>query len=524
METIGTKQTISAELRRRAEAAPNATAYIFDGTSYSWRNVDQTSERLALHLRQNRIGPGELVGIWGVNTIDLIMYFFALQKIGALPVLMNYSNKTEEMRYILNHTELSCLLIGELRPGMDYQAILRDLEPSLEKPLFSLPMDMTASTMEYTDRNIAIAETVGIDGDDEGDDDGAAPACIIFTSGSTDRPKSIVLSHRSLLHDARQVGLRLDLSNEDRQLLCLPIFHCSGLTTGILIGLCVGAATVLHRSFHINAVLNDLEKYRCTIFNVVPSMLSFMLNCEDLKQYDLSSLRGGIAAGSGMSETLYFRARKVLPMYELLSAYGQTETSPLVTMSEYADQPKRKASSVGRALPEIEVRVANEQSGEALPPETHGEIQVRGVCVMNGYYKMPLETKNKFTKDGWLKTGDLGYLDQEGYLYFVGRIGDMIIRGGENISPLEIEQCLARFVPTLSSVKIIGVETGDLQEEVACFVVCDQEVEADAIRSFVAKHMAAYKVPRYVTQIEDMPLTATGKPDQQRLRKLLEGM
>jgi fatty-acyl-CoA synthase len=251
-------------------------------------------------------------------------------------------------------------------------------------------------------------------------------------------------------------------------------------------------------------------------------MLLFLLRHPERDKYDLSSLKSGVVSGAGLSPEKYRIVIGAFPGYHLLPAYGQTETAPLVTMAEYSDSLEQKACTVGKVLPGIDVRVANCETEKDAPAGELGEIQVKGFCVMKGYYHQPEATAKKFTSEGWLRTGDVGFLDKEGFLHFAGRMGDIIIRGGENIAPQEIEHCIEKFSPKITGVKVVGVEDELLQEEVAALVVAEMSINGEALRSFVGSCLASYKVPRYVFQISALPLTASGKPDQSRLKQLAE--
>jgi fatty-acyl-CoA synthase len=498
-------------LRRRAAENPAGTAYWFDQAVYTWGEVDRISDGLALSLSEGGIGKGDMVCLWGLNTIAWLLHFYALQKIGAVAVLLNYSYKTEEAACALDQAGASCLLFGEGKDGLDYAAAAETLRAQL-------PSLTDCRNMEAALRALPAATGKPPPIPEDPED----TACVIYTSGTTTRPRAALLSHRSLLENARVVVERLGWTREDRILQCMPLFHCSGLTAGVLLGLQVGAPMALLRSFQSVPVMEQIQRYRCTGFNVVPTMILFLMGHPERDRYDLSSLRSGIVAGAGLSPEKYRAVAAAFPSYRLLPAYGQTETAPLVSMAEHSDSPEQRACTVGRALPGIEIRIAGHETDQELPAGKLGEIQVRGFCIMKGYYRQPEATAKKFTPAGWLRTGDLGFLDREGFLHFAGRMGDIIIRGGENIAPQEIEHCIEQFSPDITGVKVIGMEEELLQEEVAALIVAKTPIDNGALRAFVGKHLASYKVPRYVFQIPALPLTASGKPDQPKLKHIAE--
>jgi fatty-acyl-CoA synthase len=510
VRTVGAL-TIAGTLRQRAAEDPAGVAYWFDHAAYTWAEVDRISDCLTVSLSARGITKGAMVCLWGLNTMAWLLHFYALQKIGAVAVLLNYSYKAEEAAYALDQTDTSYLLFGEGKEGLDYAATAETLRSQLPSLKECINMEAALRTLP--------ALTEGLPPLPENAED---TACVIYTSGTTARPRAALLSHHNLLENARVVVQRLGWTREDRILQCMPLFHCSGLTAGLLLGLRVGAPMVILRSFQSVPVMEHIERYRCTGFNVVPTMILFLLGHPDRHTYDLSSLRSGIVAGAGLSPEKYRAVTAGFPGYRLLPAYGQTETAPLVTMAEHADSFEQKARTVGTALPGIRVRIANCETEQDVPAGELGEIQVTGFCVMKGYYRQPEATAKKFTANGWLRTGDVGFLDKEGFLHFAGRMGDIIIRGGENIAPQEIEHCIEQFSPDITGVKVVGMEEELLQEEVVALLVAKTPIDKEALRAFVGAHLAGYKVPRYIFRIPALPLTASGKPNQPKLKKIAE--
>lgn len=517
--------TIASLLSKRVESAPKSSAYIYENHSYTWRDVDLLASHCALYLKEAGVKKNDMIGLWGVNTIEWIICFFAIEKLGAIAVLINYSYKECEAKYILDYTDVSLILVGESKPDLDYKHILAVIKPQLSKLKKVVYMSDAVQSLNSDEVELTNEQYKELD-EIQGSityDDGA---CIIFTSGTTSRPKGVVLSHKNVINDAISIGENMHWTSEDRQLLVMPMFHCSGLVPGILAGVSIGMETVVLRYFQSAPVMKNIEKYKCTIFSAVPSMLIIMMNRKDFYNYDLSSYHSGTLAGSTILPEKYKEVCKAFHLEKLQMAYGQTETSPLVAISEYLDSLEKKSTTVGKALPGIQIRIWNEEKKKEAEIGISGEIQVLGFCNMKGYYKVPEQEIKKYEKDGWLKTGDVGYFDKDGYLHFSGRSDDMINRGGENISPREIEQCICRFSENIIDVKVVGVADEMVQEEIAVLVLSKENsnLENEEIRKHVKKYLARFKVPRYVFQLSNFPLNTSGKPDNKKLKEIANEM
>lgn len=509
------KTTITEFIKRNSDEYPTDIAYIFDDTVYTWKDVEEASDAVAFYLMNQGLRKGMHVGIRGVNTYQWIICFYACAKLGAVSVLINAAYQTREAFQVMKYARLNYLLLGESRKGHDYLSAIKEIRSELPELRICYTMNqlwqsMTPLPVSFDRKELEVCKAAV----DETD-----TLCMVFTSGTTRCPKGVLLSHGSILRNGAAIGDRMEWGRQDIMCLAMPLFHCSGLTACLLAGLHKGFSIVLLRSYKTIAVLAAIEKYRCTIFNAVPSMLLLMTEHLDFEKYDLSSLKSGTLAGSDVSDEKYTGICRKLNVQNICTAYGQTETSPIVTMTTPQDSLTLKRTTVGKVLPEIEMRIFCLKEKRVLPVGQIGEIQVKGYCNMQGYYDLPEDNAGKFEDDGWLKTSDLGFLDEAGYLHFQGRIGDMIIRGGENISPAEIEECIEKYSSHIMNVKVIGVKEGVLQEEIVAFYTADILVHEKELRNWLSDKLACYKVPKYYCQLKEFPMTGSGKIDKKALEQ-----
>ncbi|QAT49963.1 hypothetical protein EQM14_09380 [Caproiciproducens sp. NJN-50] len=518
--------TISELTKRNAELYPCDIAYIFDERKYTWEEVEGITDWLAVDMLNKGIRKGTHVGLWAVNSVQLVMHLFAAQKIGAIPSVFNYSYKALEMQSVLSYADIEYLYIGEEKSGMDYWKTLEEIRETLPclKAAFDMLESMGKADAIRRSQGLVTGETAALLTEKKAQVTTDDTCCLMFTSGTTRRPKGVLLSYFSVLNDANELVRLLRWKHgEDIFLAAMPMFHCSGLTCGLMLALCAGIPMIIHRIFNAERAMQDIEKYKVTAFNVVPSMLMLMVQNRSFGKYDISSYRSGTSAGSGFSPEDYRKIIRKIGVRHLQMGYGQTETSPLVTFSLYDDGVALKSETIGKEIPNMEVRIWNLQDGRLAETDEHGEIQVKGFAVMKGYYKLEEESRKAFTPDGWLRTGDLGFRDADGYFHFVARMGDMIIRGGENIAPSEIECVIGHYSGDLAGVKVVGVPVNDVvQEEIVAFVVMKKPMTADPedIRRFVKSRLANYKAPKYVFQIDSFPMTGSGKADLSALKRL----
>lgn len=518
--------TLSDILKKNAEDYPEDIAYVFDDVSYSWKQVDQITDLIAAMMLKKNIKKGTHVGVWSVNSIQQVCIIYAAMKIGAVTTVFNYSYKYLEMKNILSYADTEYLFYGESTGSVDYLETINKVKEKLPnlKDYFSIinifneVVELQKSDyiierqmMEKLNKAKKLVKTEDI-------------ACMLFTSGSTQLPKGVLLSYYSILNDARILSdLMRWNKDKDTMLIGMPIFHCSGMTCGLLLGLMVGMPTIIMRNYKPEQAMKLIEKYCVTAFNVVPSMLMLLVENEKFGSYDISSWNSGILAGSGITSDKYREFVSKVDIPHLQIGYGQTETSPLITLSDYDDDIMLKSETIGKAIPNMEVRIWDNESNCECDVNIKGEIQTKGFCTMNGYYNMHQKNLKKYTHDGWLKTGDFGYRDENDYFYFYGRISDMIVRGGENISPSEIECVIKHYSDDILDVKVIGVDVNTaVQEEITAFIIMKpgKKIDTDGLKGFVKNHIANYKAPSFVFQIDEFPMNSTGKIDLVSIKKL----
>lgn len=514
-------KTIAQSLHEKAAEHPDKEAYVFDGISYAWKDVDRISDAMAASFYGRGVRKGMRVGIWGVNTIAWACSYFALQKLGAVAVLFNYSLKAMELGPLINQVEIRYLLIGEAKAGLDYDYIYSLMAPKFKTVKESWHIEKEFKELEKTevkDEEKALLANIQCDID-------CHDSCtIIFTSGTTAMAKGVLLSHYGIINDARAIAKGMHWTQRDKMLIAMPMFHCSGLTCALILSMCAGISAVIVRKFSPVEVMASIEKYRCTVFNAVPSMLLILKDHPDREKYDLSSFYSGTMGGSKISRDDFEAVCNTFHLTNYLSVYGQTECSPIVCMGMYGDPIDVTVSTIGKPLEGVSMRIWHCRENREAAVGEQGEIQVKTFSVMNGYYNRPEYDGKKFTADGWLHTGDMGFRDEKGYYHFICRADDMIIRSGENISPTEIEDCIHHATPAISMVKVVGVDAPIVQEEVAAFVKAIRPIDPEKLRRYVATYLANFKVPKYVFQLEDFPMTASGKIDDKRLKAMAREM
>lgn len=497
-------KTIGTLLRERAAETPTLPGIGYRDNRYTWREVDEISDFLAVRYLNLGIRKGNHGAIWSVNSPNWLFCFFALSKIGAVPVLINTCYKERELEEILRDNDVDYLFYGMGCKNTVYEELLNRIPdqalPCLKKriPLETDPSDkwyrrdLFPETVSDEERVLLSEAEALVKPEDT--------ACIMFTSGTTSRPKGVMLSHFSLVNNSAEIAGQMHWSKEDCLCISVPLFHCFGITAGILACLHSGAKAHLLKYYKTLEVLEQVEKHRCTVLNGVPTMFLALLHNQCRCGYDISSLKSGIIAGSPILPAEYEEICRELDLEHLQVSYGQTEASPCIAISDYEDPVELKAVTAGRLISDVDLTFKN------------GEILVRGYNVMQGYYKRPEETRKAVDPDGWLHTGDIGYMDEKGYLHVTGRLKEMIIRGGENISPAEIENCISEL-PEVNEVKVVGIPAKVLQEEIAACIIPKEGtvIEAEAVRAYVKSRLSDYKVPKYVLTFESFPTNASGK-------------
>lgn len=512
--------TVAQLLEERGRLQGEDPAYFFENGVHIWREVDDMSDRVALALLELGVIQGGHVGLWGVNTYAWIICYYAVRKLGAVAVLFNASCQMAEIQSLLDYSDVTVLLVGEEKPRdhLSYQSMVPGLKRALPKlKLIRTMKELLESAQQEMSgqcERMKILRRIkqGVSAHET--------ASLIFTSGTTSHPKGVMLNDFSMLNNSAAICERMQWTRGDRMLLASPFYHCSGTTAGFLLGLYSGFSSVVVRYFDSLKIMQSIEQYHCTVFNVVPSMLLMLMKKQEFGWYDLSSYCSGTIAGSMYTRKQYDEMCQAFHLKYLQPAYGQTETSPLVTCSLHDDTIEEKEGSIGKALPHVQIRIWNCRDERESALDELGELQVKGYCVMQGYYNLPEETKKKFTADGWLRTGDIGTLDADGNFHFCHRAGETIIRGGENISPREIEECIGQY-PGVTAVKVVGVTEEIIQEKVVALVSADGPAfNMEGLKGYLRINLARYKVPEEIFCISNMPMTASGKINQKEALRL----
>lgn len=509
-------KTIGQCLHERAGADGAHLSVETEEWSCSFSRLDALSDLLAVRMGRLGIREGTHAGIWGANSPDWVMAFLALSKLGAVPVLINTCYKKDELKGILDYSEVEVLFYGTGLKNAVHGEIISQIRAGMPGIRHFIPLGGEL----FTEGGGAPKELSGLQklearvGPDH-------PACMIFTSGTTSLPKGVVLTHRNLVNNGAALVAALGWGAGDKMCISVPMFHCFGITAGIVSCILGGMSMYLVPYFRTAPVWSALEKHRCTILNGVPSMFLAMIRKAEYRERKAEGVRSGIIAGSPFTREEFLEISEHFPGMHLQPSYGQTETSPCVTIADWDEPKEKKAVSVGRVIEHVKVRIADAKTGEVLGTGREGEIQVKGYNVMSGYYKRPEADEKAFTADGWLRTGDLGSLDGEGELRVTGRLKEIIIRAGENISPYEIEEVI-KELEWVDSVKVIGVPAEVLKEEIAACIVprAGRRMDKEGLRSYLEPRLARYKLPAYIMEFDRLPMNASGKVELQALRQM----
>ena len=489
--------TIGQVLGETARRFPGRPALIGEGFRCSYRELDEYSECAADRLWAQGVGRGAHVGVWANDQPAAFLCFCAVWKLGAvlLPLCTGYTK--EEMLHCVQAADIDVIVADG-----EYLETLRRFElPVKILPLRTLTENLSPPT-EKVERSEARCEDMDT---------------ILFTSGSTGKAKPVCTNHLARVNTMFAQAAALDADETDIFCMALPMYHCFSLTAMALAAVAVGACLCFPPDRKGRTILRTIEKERCTVLTAVPTLFSVLLKRYREEPCDLSSLQTGMIGGSTYSPQLYQEICRTFD-FTLLPSLGQTEASAGITSCAIDDPPELRLTTVGRFFQTVEGCIRSVRTGEILPPGEEGEICVRGVSVMLGYYHMPEATKEAIDGDGWLHTGDLGKLDARGYLTYTGRKKELIIRGGENIAPGEIENILCED-PRVDVVKVIGVPDRHYTEEVCACVVKREDMTEDEVRELVRCRAAAFKIPRYVLFMDSFPLLPNGIIDRKTLQK-----
>ena len=531
--------TVGSLLDDMARRYPDNEALVYPerGLRYSYKQFNDICRQIAKGLLQLGVKKGDNIAIWAYNVPEWVLLQFASAKIGAVLVTVNTSYKSAELEYILEQSDSTSLFMVGSFKGTDYVETLVSVVPELAS---SEPGKLNSSKLPFLKNIIFIGDEtpagmLNFDSiiklgegapDSELDAIEATLDChetinMQYTSGTTGFPKGVMLTHYNLVNNGFQIGECMKFTERDRLCIPVPFFHCFGCVLGVMVCVTHGSTMVPVEIFDPLKVLQTIEKEKCTAVHGVPTMFIAELEHPDFATFDLSSMRTGIMAGSVCPIEVMKRAVKDMHVTEITSVYGQTESSPGITQTRTDDAIELRVATVGRALPGAEVKIVDIESGGTLPPGKQGELCARGYMVMKGYYKMPDETANVIDADGWLHTGDLAIMDENGYCKITGRIKQMIIRGGENIYPREIEEFLYTH-PKVSDIQVYGVPDRKYGEQVMAAIILKKGVEMseDEVRDFCRDKIAHYKIPKYVKFVDGYPMTASGKIQKFKMREL----
>ena len=532
--------TVGGLLDLVAERRPedDALVYVDRDLRYSYAEFKEVVERCARALMALGLEKGDHVAVWGQNVPEWVTLQFATGKMGAVLVTINPAYKANELKYVLEQSDAAALFLTRGVKGADFVEILQEAVPNLTD---AGDGELSVEGLPHLKHIVLIGEDAedspGIMGykeffkgaekvseeelrERQGSLDADEVINMQYTSGTTGFPKGVQLTHANIVKNAFYIGECMELGPEDRVCIPVPFFHCFGCVLGTLNTVTHEGTMVPVEQFDAEEVLKAVHEERCTALLGVPTMFIAELEHENYGGYDTSSLRTGIMAGSPCPIEVMKQVVNDMGADEITIAYGQTESSPVITQTRTDDPIERRVSTVGRKLPDVEVKLVDVDTGEEVGTGEQGDLCTRGYHVMKGYYKMPDKTAEVIDEDGWLHTGDLATMDEDGYFTITGRADDMIIRGGENIYPREIEEFLYTH-PEISDVQVYGVPDEKYGERVAAAVIKkkDASLTDEDVKEYCRENIAHYKVPEYVDFVEEYPMTASGKIQKYKLRE-----
>jgi len=510
-------ETIGDNLRRTVSRFGDREALVDRGSGrrFTYTELLDAVEALAGGLVEAGVRKGDRVGIWAPNRWEWVILQYATADMGAILVNINPAYRTHELEYVLNQAGISMLVAAPAFKTSDYRAMVgevRDRCPQLRSVVFL--GDPEWESLSVGDRSVLPEIRAGLSFDD--------PINIQYTSGTTGFPKGATLSHHNILNNGFFVGELCSYTEEDRICIPVPFYHCFGMVMGNLGATSHGSCMVIPaEGFDPRATLEAVAAERCTSLYGVPTMFIAELGDPSFGSHDLSSLRTGIMAGSPCPVEVMKRVVADMGMTEVTICYGMTETSPVSTQTRVSDDLERRVSTVGQVHPHVEIKIVDPVTGLVVPRGTPGEFCTRAYSVMLGYWDEPEKTAEVLDAAGWMHTGDLAEMDEAGYVNIVGRIKDMVIRGGENVYPREVEEFLYTH-PDIVDAQVIGVPDEKYGEELAAWVrlrAGAPELTAQALREFCTGKLAHYKIPRYVRVVDEFPMTVTGKVRKVQMRE-----
>jgi fatty-acyl-CoA synthase len=506
-------ETIGENLERTAARVPDAEALVsvHQGLRYTYAQFNQAVDRLASGMRRAGLEKGDRLGVWGPNRAEWVLTQYATAKLGAILVNINPAYRTSELQYALGQSGCRWIASATELKGADFAAMVEEVRtelPALERAIFF-------GTPEWEE--LASAAKAALPDDLDFDD----PINIQYTSGTTGFPKGATLTHHNILNNGHFIGELLRYSERDRVCIPVPLYHCFGMVLGNLACTTHGSCIVYPaETFDPEATLEACARERCTSLYGVPTMFIAELGLERFSDFDLGSLRTGIMAGSPCPIEIMKRVNGEMGIDEISIAFGQTEMSPVATQVRPDDTLEHRCETVGQVMPHTEIKVIDPATGQIVPRGEPGEFCARGYLVMRGYWNDPERTAEAIDSGGWMHSGDLATMDQDGYVKVVGRIKDMVIRGGENVYPREIEEFLYTH-PQVADVQVIGVPDERYGEELMAWIVvrAGASLSEDEVREFCRGKIAHYKIPRYVKFVSEFPMTVTGKVQKFKMRQ-----
>lgn len=539
------EQTIGAFFDAMAARQPDheALVSVHQGRRYTYRELSEAAHQLASALLRQGLQPCDRVGIWSHNNAEWVLMQLATAQVGLVLVNINPAYRTSEVEYALNKVGCKLLVTMARFKTSDYLGMLRELAPEWSH---GQPGALEAQQLPHL-RTVVWIDEPGQGADEPGllrfsallaQGDAADPRVaqvaatlkttdpinIQFTSGTTGFPKGATLTHRNILNNGFFIGECMQLTPDDRLCVPVPLYHCFGMVLGNLACFTHGSTVVYpNDGFDALTVLQTVQDERCTGLHGVPTMFIAELDHPRFKEFDLSTLRTGIMAGSPCPTAVMQRVVDDMHLSEITIAYGMTETSPVSCQSSTDTPLSKRVSTVGTVQPHLEVKIVNPDTGDTVPPGQSGELCTRGYSVMHGYWEDPAKTAEAIDTDGWMHTGDLATMDTEGYVNIVGRIKDLVIRGGENIYPREIEEFLYRH-PAIQDVQVVGVPDAKYGEELCAWIIVKpgQTLDEEAVRAFCKGQIAHYKVPRHIRFVDGFPMTVTGKIQKFKIRDAMK--
>jgi fatty-acyl-CoA synthase len=533
--------TIGKFFEQRVQEDPTREFMVYADRDlrFTYSEFNERANQLAKGLLATGLKKGDHLGIWATNVPDWLTFMFASAKIGVVLVTVNTFYKEHEVAFVIEQSDMVALAIIDRVGDSDYMQTIYSLVPELHQQTrghlrskrFPKLKNVILIGQEKHRGMYNTAELLLLGKhtpDEQLHQIGDSLHCddvinMQYTSGTTGFPKGVMLTHRNILNDGYYIGERQKFTAEDRLCLPVPLFHCFGCVLGVMAIMTHGATLVVLEKFDPLLVLASVHKERCTAVYGVPTMFIAELKHPMFSMFDLTSLRTGIMAGSPCPIEVMRQVIDKMNCRDITIAYGLTEASPVMTQTRADDTIERRVSTVGQHLPNIDVCIIDPETGLKCPPDTQGEICCRGFNVMKGYYKLPEETSQAIDAEGWLHSGDLGVCDKDGYYRVTGRIKDMIIRGGENIYPREIEEFL-HAMPGVENIQVVGVPDQKYGEEAGAFIILKEgaEITPEDVKDYCRNQIARYKIPRHVFFVNEYPLTASGKIQKFKLRELAE--